>query len=63
MDIYFLLFQINESDLKGCLLKGVTMRTTTKLRKMITSGETVLIPGVYDGLSARIAQAAGASLL
>ena len=39
------------------------MRTTTKLRKMITSGETVLIPGVYDGLSARIAQAAGASLL
>ena len=50
-------------NLKGYLLEGVIMRTTTKLRKMITSGETVLIPGVYDGLSARIAQAAGASLL
>ena len=50
-------------NLKGYLLEGVIMRTTTKLRKMITSGETVLIPGVYDGLSARIAQAAGARLL
>ena len=30
---------------------------------MIASGETILIPGVYDGLSARIAEEAGASLL
>ena len=30
---------------------------------MIASGKTILVPGVYDGLSARIAQAAGASLL
>ena len=39
------------------------MRKTTKLREMIASGKTILVPGVYDGLSARIAQAAGASLL
>lgn len=39
------------------------MRQTTKLRQMIGSGKTWLIPGVYDGLSARIAQAAGAELL
>ena len=39
------------------------MRQTTKLRQMIETGKTWLIPGVYDGLSARIAQAAGAELL
>ena len=39
------------------------MRKTTALRKLIESGKTYLIPGVYDGLSARIAQAAGADLL
>ena len=39
------------------------MRKTTKLREMIASGKTMLVPGVYDGLSARIAQAAGATLL
>jgi|TARA_B110000495_G_C23009127_1_gene596641 2-methylisocitrate lyase-like PEP mutase family enzyme len=39
------------------------MRKTTALRKLIESGKTYLIPGVYDGLSARIAQAAGAELL
>jgi 2-methylisocitrate lyase-like PEP mutase family enzyme len=39
------------------------MRKTTALRKLIETGKTFLIPGVYDGLSARIAQAAGAELL
>ena len=39
------------------------MRKTTKLREMIASSKTILVPGVYDGLSGRIAQAAGASLL
>ncbi|MDE0812847.1 MAG: oxaloacetate decarboxylase [Alphaproteobacteria bacterium] len=39
------------------------MRKTTALRKLIETGKTYLIPGVYDGLSARIAQAAGAELL
>ncbi|MFT6582484.1 MAG: 2-methylisocitrate lyase-like PEP mutase family enzyme [Alphaproteobacteria bacterium] len=39
------------------------MRKSTQLRQMIESGKTHLIPGVYDGLSARIAQAAGADLL
>lgn len=39
------------------------MRKTTALRKLIETGKTYLIPGVYDGLSARIAQAAGADLL
>ena len=36
------------------------MKRTTELRRMIESGKTYLIPGVYDGLSARIAEAAGA---
>lgn len=39
------------------------MKQTTKLRQMIETGKTWLVPGVYDGLSARIAQAAGAKLL
>ena len=39
------------------------MRKTTRLREMLNGGETQLVPGVYDGLSARIAQAAGADLL
>ena len=39
------------------------MRKTTRLREMLNAGETQLVPGVYDGLSARIAQAAGADLL
>lgn len=39
------------------------MRKTTRLREMLNGGKTQLIPGVYDGLSARIAQAAGADLL
>ena len=39
------------------------MRKTTRLREMLNAGNTQLVPGVYDGLSARIAQAAGADLL
>ena len=39
------------------------MRKTTAFRKLIESGKTYMIHGVYDGLSARIAQAAGAELL
>ncbi len=39
------------------------MRKTTRLREMLNGGKTQLVPGVYDGLSARIAQAAGADLL
>lgn len=39
------------------------MRKTTRLREIINGGKTQLVPGVYDGLSARIAQAAGADLL
>ena len=39
------------------------MRKTTRLREMLNAGNTQLVLGVYDGLSARIAQAAGADLL
>ena len=39
------------------------MRKATRLREMLNGGKTQLVPGVYDGLSARIAQAAGADLL
>ena len=39
------------------------MRKTTRLKEMLNAGKTQLVPGVYDGLSARIAQAAGADLL
>lgn len=39
------------------------MRDSAKLRRMIESGKTHIIPGVYDGLSARIAETAGAELL
>ena len=38
------------------------MRATTKLRKLLATGETHLVPGAYDGMSARIVQAAGALL-
>ena len=39
------------------------MRGSTRLRQMIQTGETYVLPGVYDGLSARIAQNAGAQAL
>ena len=36
------------------------MRASTKLKRMIESGKTFIIPGAYDGISARIVQNAGA---
>ena len=39
------------------------MRASTKLKQMIQSGKTYLIPGAYDGLSCRICQNAGAELI
>ena len=35
------------------------MRATTKLRHLLTSGDTLVAPGVYDGLSARLVARAG----
>jgi 2-methylisocitrate lyase-like PEP mutase family enzyme len=35
------------------------MRATTKLRHLLASGDTLLAPGVYDGLSARLVARAG----
>jgi len=35
------------------------MRTTTKLRKLLEAGATVVAPGVYDGLTARLVEKAG----
>jgi 2-methylisocitrate lyase-like PEP mutase family enzyme len=32
----------------------MAMRTTTMLRNMLTAGKTVVAPGVYDGMSARL---------
>jgi 2-methylisocitrate lyase-like PEP mutase family enzyme len=37
----------------------VTLRPTTRLRRLITGGDVVVAPGVYDGLSARLAARAG----
>jgi len=39
------------------------MKPTTRLREMVTSGDIVVAPGVYDGLSARLAVRAGFSAL
>ncbi|MDH3739327.1 MAG: isocitrate lyase/phosphoenolpyruvate mutase family protein, partial [Alphaproteobacteria bacterium] len=39
------------------------MRASTKLKKMIESGKTYLIPGAYDGISARIVENAGAEIV
>lgn len=39
------------------------MRASTKLKKMIESGKTYLVPGAYDGLSCRIIQNCGAELI
>ena len=39
------------------------MKATTLLRQMIASGRTHIVPGAYDGLSARIVQNAGAELI
>jgi len=39
------------------------MRATTKLRQLLASGRTVVAPGVFDGLSARLAEQAGFAAL
>ncbi len=39
------------------------MKPTTRLRQMVTSGDVVVAPGVYDGLSARLAARAGFSAI
>ena len=31
-------------------------KTTTQLRKLLTTGKTVITPGVFDGLSARLVE-------
>ncbi len=35
------------------------MRATTKLRSLLTTGRTVVAPGAFDGLSARLVAQAG----
>ncbi|MCB1741190.1 MAG: oxaloacetate decarboxylase [Gammaproteobacteria bacterium] len=39
------------------------MRGSTRLKQMLSTGRTYVLPGVYDGLSARIAHNAGAEAL
>jgi 2-methylisocitrate lyase-like PEP mutase family enzyme len=39
------------------------MRASTKLRELLATGKTYFIPGAYDGISARIVQAAGAEII
>jgi len=41
----------------------MSMRATTKLRQLLASGRTVVAPGVFDGLSARLAEQAGFAAL
>jgi 2-methylisocitrate lyase-like PEP mutase family enzyme len=40
-----------------------TMRTTTRLREMLRQTELVVAPGVYDAITARLAQQAGCSAI
>jgi 2-methylisocitrate lyase-like PEP mutase family enzyme len=39
------------------------MRASTKLRELLATGKTFLVPGAYDGISARIVQAASAEII
>lgn len=39
------------------------MKTTTKLRALIKKGDTLIAPGVFDGLSARMVENAGFKLI
>ena len=39
------------------------MKASTRLKQMIASGKTYIVPGAYDGISARIVQNAGAELI
>ena len=39
------------------------MKTTTRLRNLLSNETAILAPGVYDGISARLAEQAGAEVL
>lgn len=39
------------------------MKQTTRLRQLIATGKTYLVPGAFDGLSARLIQNAGAEIV
>jgi 2-methylisocitrate lyase-like PEP mutase family enzyme len=39
------------------------MKPSTQLRQMIATGKTYIVPGAYDGISARIIENAGAELI
>jgi 2-methylisocitrate lyase-like PEP mutase family enzyme len=39
--------------------EGESVRATTKLRSLLTSGKITVAPGAYDGLSARLVEQAG----
>ena len=39
------------------------MKASTRLKQMIATGKTYIVPGAYDGISARIVQNAGADLI
>ncbi len=39
--------------------EGASVRATTKLRSLLTSGRIAVAPGAYDGLSARLVEQAG----
>lgn len=39
------------------------MRPSTRLKQLIATGKTLIVPGAYDGLSARIVQNAGAEVI
>src|SRR3546814_19793964 len=39
------------------------MRQTTRLRKLIEGDDVILAPGVYDGLSARLVEAAALDVM
>lgn len=39
------------------------MKGSTKLKNMIATGKTYIVPGAYDGISARIVENAGAELI
>jgi 2-methylisocitrate lyase-like PEP mutase family enzyme len=42
------------------IIRGVTAtRATTELRRLLSGGDLLVAPGVYDGLSARLARHAG----
>src|SRR3954470_12214745 len=41
--------------------RKIIMRMTTKLRALLGEGRTIVAPGIYDGVSARLVEQAGFS--